>query len=46
VTWAISDENIWARGLIDLIEKQFGGEKISPVTLPYVYERAPAEKER
>jgi DNA-binding LacI/PurR family transcriptional regulator len=35
VTWAVSDEDAWAGGLVRIIEKQFSGEKISPVLLPF-----------
>jgi DNA-binding LacI/PurR family transcriptional regulator len=37
VTWAISDEEALAEGLIDMIYRQFAGEKITPVFLPYVF---------
>jgi DNA-binding LacI/PurR family transcriptional regulator len=37
VIWAISDEDSLAAGLIQLIQKQFRGEKISPVLLPYTF---------
>jgi len=44
VTWAISDETIWAEWLIRIIQKQFSGEKVTPVLLPYCFEEdaAPA----
>jgi DNA-binding transcriptional regulator YhcF (GntR family) len=35
VTWGISDEGLLAKRLIEIIEKQFGGEKVSPTLLPY-----------
>jgi DNA-binding LacI/PurR family transcriptional regulator len=38
VTWAISDEHAAADGLIDSLQKQFAGEKLSPVLVPYVFE--------
>ena len=37
VTWAISDENILAKGLIQQIQKQFDGEKVFPILLPYQF---------
>ena len=37
VTWAITDEDILARGLIELIERQFAGKKGSPILLPYQF---------
>jgi len=40
VTYAISNEDTLAAGLIELIEKQFRGEKISPVLVPYVFEKS------
>jgi DNA-binding LacI/PurR family transcriptional regulator len=38
VMWAISDEEVLAKGLIEQIEKQFAGEKTSPVFLPYRFQ--------
>jgi len=35
VTWGISDEDALAAKLIQIIEKQFRGEKVSPILLPY-----------
>ena len=35
VTWAVSSEEVLARGLIQMIQKQFDGEKITPVRLAY-----------
>jgi DNA-binding LacI/PurR family transcriptional regulator len=35
VTWGISDEEVLAAKLIQIIEKQFRGEKVSPILLPY-----------
>ena len=37
VTWAISDENEVAQSMIELIQRQFNGEKNSPILLPYVF---------
>jgi hypothetical protein len=37
-TWAISSEDLMAAELIGIIQKQFSGEKISPVFLPYSFE--------
>lgn len=37
VTWALSDEKILAQALIEQIEKQFAGEKASPILLPYEF---------
>jgi hypothetical protein len=34
-TWAISSEDVFAQGLIDLIEKQFKGEKGSTALVSY-----------
>jgi DNA-binding LacI/PurR family transcriptional regulator/DNA-binding transcriptional regulator YhcF (GntR family) len=36
VTWGISDEDLLARKLIQIIEKQFRGETVSPIILRYV----------
>ena len=38
VIWAVSDENIWAEWLVRIIQKQFNGEKVAPVILPYRFE--------
>jgi DNA-binding transcriptional regulator YhcF (GntR family)/DNA-binding LacI/PurR family transcriptional regulator len=38
VTWAVSDEEAWAEALIRVVEKQFDGEKVSPVLLPFSLE--------
>ena len=35
MTWAISDEDLLAKKLIQIVEKQFRGEKTSPALLPY-----------
>jgi len=35
MTWAVSDEELWAEELIRAVEKQFDGEKISPVLIPF-----------
>jgi DNA-binding LacI/PurR family transcriptional regulator/DNA-binding transcriptional regulator YhcF (GntR family) len=35
VTWGISDEDLLAKKLIQIIETQFGGEKAAPILLPY-----------
>jgi DNA-binding LacI/PurR family transcriptional regulator/DNA-binding transcriptional regulator YhcF (GntR family) len=40
VTWAISNEAIWAEWLIRIIQKQFSGEKVTPVLLPYSFEES------
>jgi DNA-binding LacI/PurR family transcriptional regulator len=37
VTWAVSDEDEGARELISLIQKQFKGEEISPLIIPYKF---------
>jgi DNA-binding LacI/PurR family transcriptional regulator len=39
VTWAISDEDRLAAGLIELIQMQFKGKKTSPILLPYVFRK-------
>ena len=39
VTWAISDEDTLAAGLIEQIEKQFKGAKTTPILLPYVFKK-------
>jgi DNA-binding transcriptional regulator YhcF (GntR family) len=36
-TWAISNEDVFAQGLINLIEKQFKGERVSPVHVAYQF---------
>jgi DNA-binding LacI/PurR family transcriptional regulator len=38
VTWAVSNEAIWAEWLVRIIQKQFNGEKVTPVILPYQFE--------
>jgi DNA-binding LacI/PurR family transcriptional regulator len=38
VTWVVSDEDAWAEALIRVVEKQFDGEKISPVRIPFSLE--------
>jgi DNA-binding LacI/PurR family transcriptional regulator len=43
VTWAISDEDKVAQTLIQLIQRQFNGEKNSPVLLPYTFKAGPAK---
>ena len=35
VIWEISDENALAKKLIQIIETQFRGGKVSPILLPY-----------
>jgi DNA-binding LacI/PurR family transcriptional regulator len=35
VMWGISDEDRLADGLIELIQKQFTGEKVEPISLPF-----------
>jgi DNA-binding LacI/PurR family transcriptional regulator len=37
VMWGISDENLLADGLIQIIQKQFAGEEVSPVSLPFEF---------
>lgn len=44
VTWAISDENDAARGLIRVIEDQFEGKKLAPVLVPFRFEKDEAAK--
>jgi DNA-binding transcriptional regulator YhcF (GntR family) len=39
VTWAISDEDKLAEGLIQLIQKQFEGGRASPMLFPYEFKR-------
>jgi DNA-binding LacI/PurR family transcriptional regulator len=43
VTWAILDEDSVAQALIRLIQKQFNGEKNSPVLLPYTFKADQAQ---
>jgi DNA-binding LacI/PurR family transcriptional regulator len=38
VTWMVSDEDAWAEALIRVVEKQFDGEKISPVRIAFSLE--------
>jgi DNA-binding LacI/PurR family transcriptional regulator len=38
VTWVVSDEDAWAEALIRVVEKQFDGEKVSPVLVPFLLE--------
>jgi hypothetical protein len=38
VTWAISDEHAAAEGLVISLQKQFAGEKLSGVLVPYTFE--------
>jgi hypothetical protein len=38
VTWAISDEDELAEGMIELIQKQFDGEKTARILVPYRWE--------
>jgi hypothetical protein len=38
VTWAISDEDRLADGLVELIQKQFDGEKTKRILVPYRWE--------
>jgi DNA-binding LacI/PurR family transcriptional regulator len=42
-TWAISDEAQLATELIRMIQKQFDGEKISPVLIPHSFKGDPGE---
>jgi len=42
-TWAISDEDTLAAGLLQLIKKQFNGEKVSPVLLAYTFKEEAQE---
>jgi len=35
VTWMVSDEDAWAEALIRVVEKQFDGEKTSPLLIPF-----------
>ena len=47
VTWATSDEDTLAEALVQLILKQFKGEKTSPLLLPYTFtEDVPEEQAR
>jgi len=43
VTWAISDEDSWAEGLIKIIEKQFAGQPVVPTVLPYQFRDSQVE---
>ena len=38
VTWAISDEDSLAEGMIEMIQKQFEGEKTTRILVPYRWE--------
>jgi DNA-binding LacI/PurR family transcriptional regulator len=38
VTWAISNEDIWAEWMVRIVQKQFSGEEVTPIQLPYVFE--------
>jgi DNA-binding LacI/PurR family transcriptional regulator len=40
--WAISDEDAVAQALIDQIDRQFAGEKISPLLLPFSFQENPS----
>ncbi len=42
-TWAISDEAQLATEMIRMIQKQFDGEKISPVLIPHSFQSDPGE---
>jgi DNA-binding LacI/PurR family transcriptional regulator len=44
VTWAISDEKIWAEWLVRVIQKQFNGEKVAPVLLPFAFQESKPPK--
>jgi DNA-binding LacI/PurR family transcriptional regulator len=44
VTWGISDEDELARKLIEIIETQFRGEKVTPILLPYKFEADDASR--
>ena len=44
VTWAVSDEDRMAAGLMEMIQKQFDGEKASPLFIPYVCQTEEAAK--
>lgn len=37
VMWGISDEDRLADGLIEVIQKQFAGEAVSPISLPFEF---------
>ncbi len=39
VTWAISDEDVLAQGLIRMLQRQFDGKKVSPSRLPYIFKQ-------
>jgi len=41
VTWAISDEAQVARAMVETIQRQFAGEKVSTVLLPYQFTESP-----
>ncbi len=36
-TWAISDEDVLADALVDVVQRQLRGEPVSPVLLPYLF---------
>ena len=40
--WAITDTDMAAEALIDLVFRQYRGEKIEPVHLPFVYKNLPS----
>jgi DNA-binding LacI/PurR family transcriptional regulator len=40
VTWAITDENVMARELVRMIQRQFDGEKVEPGVLQHQFKRA------
>jgi hypothetical protein len=42
-TWAISDESQMATELIRMIQKQFDGEKISPMLIPHSFKSDPGK---
>jgi len=42
-TWAISDEAQLATEMIRMVQKQFDGEKISPVLIPHSFKSDPGE---
>jgi DNA-binding LacI/PurR family transcriptional regulator len=37
-TWAVSDENVLAGGLVRIVGQQFEGRDVSPLSLPYRFE--------
>jgi DNA-binding LacI/PurR family transcriptional regulator len=39
VTWAIADEDRVAAGMVEMIQQQFRGERVTPVLVPYSFER-------